>query len=165
MKKYILILIFIFFILVFSIACLQNNNNEYYNVLIYKNNEQRTGFYDTAGVPVLHGIKWKSKNVGMIQTSPYLYNGRLFPGGDLDIDAKNGEKSWGKRKFDLTLIYEKGMYIGRYIENISEPILIGWDIKKDLLSWKNQKIEDSILFHIHKIFYMLSADMKVEKIL
>ncbi len=151
MKKYILIFIFIFFILVFCIAFLQNTNNENYNVLMYKNNEQRTGFYDTAGVPVLHGIKWKYKgNAGAC----LIYKGILFARNE-SFDSETGRKI-AKYQVSKEIIYNN-MLIGHEMPPSANPYLSACSIENGTIIWANIYIESFRNLLIHKdILYVVS---------
>ncbi len=155
MKKYILIFIFIFFILIFSIACLQNTGNEYYNVLMYKNNEQRTGFYDTAGVPVLHGVKWKYEVNGRPGT-PFLYNGKLILGKHV-IDIETGEKI-KEYEFSQWIVY-KNIFIGNQVLPSVKTYLGAWSVDNSHKLWQNKILDSVTDLLVHKdILYVVTRD-------
>ncbi len=160
MKKYILIFIFIFFILIFSIACLQNTTPNYYNVLIYKNNEQRTGFYDTAGVPVLHGVKWKYEVNGGEPAINLLYNGILYFSRYIPfaVDAETGKEKF-KPNFFSGCLYNNIVIGYEYLENKLNRSFSGWNLDTKEKIWENKYIKNIDSELIHKdILYVVTRD-------
>jgi len=150
MKKHILILVLIIF-LITMIGFKEEQNNNYYNVLMYKNNEQRTGFYDTKGVPVLHGIKWKYNNRGL----GFIKDGILYAGMGELIDCNTG-KMIKKNPFSIEIIY-LNIAIGRQIVPSQESFLSCYDLDTCHKLWENKNLESVGDCFVHKdILYVYS---------
>jgi outer membrane protein assembly factor BamB len=113
-----------------------------------KNSEQRTGFYDTAGVPILHGIKWK---IEVNKENPYinsLYNGILYllgnnPYTDIPytIDTKSG-KLISKLSFLPCCIYNNIVIGYEYSEKAPHIHLNAWNLLKKQKVWENNIIRE-----------------------
>lgn len=143
--------IYIFLALFLFISCLQNAGLDYYNVLMYKNNEQRTGFYDTTGVPVLHGIKWKYEGNS---AKCFIYNGILLA-GDETFDSTTGKKLT-EDQFSKRIIF-KNIAIGNQIKPSVNSFLSAWSLENQKKIWENQTIYSVRDLLIHKdILYVVS---------
>ena len=61
-------------------------------------NPQHTGVYHTKGVDVLHGVKWKFKTRGWVNSCPVVSDGVVYVGSQNDylyaLDANTGEMKW-----------------------------------------------------------------------
>jgi len=65
---------------------------------MFRADPSHSGVYDAAGVPVLHGVKWKFRAKGPIISTPALSGGRVFFGSSdhnvYALDAGSGELRW-----------------------------------------------------------------------
>jgi len=157
MKKHILILVLIIF-LITMIGFKEEQNNNYYNVLMYKNNEQRTGFYDTKGVPVLHGIKWKYGVKGRAHIG-LLYKGILFFSCSSIPNAINSET--GKKEFEpsfFSFCVFDNLIIGyEYLKENLDRKFSAWNFNIGKKVWENDNIKSTTDFILHKdILYVYS---------
>lgn len=64
----------------------------------FRGNLQRTGVYQTQGVPELTGLKWKFETGGAVKTSPIVADGVVYVGSTdghfYTLDARTGEPKW-----------------------------------------------------------------------
>jgi len=117
---------------------------------MYKNNEQRTGFYDTAGVPVLHGIKWKYE---IDKGNPYiskLYKDILYFSAYIPyaIDIKNGKLIY-ETPFFPCCIYNNIVIGYEYSKKNPDRPFGAWNIDTGQKIWENKYINSHDLL-IHK---------------
>ena len=68
------------------------------NPAIFRANPQHTGVYAGAGVPVLHGMKWKFHTGGVVTSTPAVTEGVVYIGSAdhnlYALDAANGAVKW-----------------------------------------------------------------------
>src|SRR5689334_20876508 len=68
------------------------------SVATYRGNYQRTGEYEDAGVPHLHGIAWRFQTGGPINLTPVVADGLvLFGSADgffYALDRQTGQLHW-----------------------------------------------------------------------
>lgn len=82
------------------ISCNRISENE---SAFFHADASHTGFYNTSGIPKLHGIKWQYKTNGRVFSSPVICENRVFIGSDdscvYSLNAKDGSLDW---KFKTT---------------------------------------------------------------
>jgi len=149
-KKIYIIIIILIILITQTIFSQSEETSQYYNVTIYKNNEQRTGYYDTKGVPVLHGIKWKYDVEGdYLIKDGYIYIGNKR----LNIETGKIEKEYNVSP----RLFYRDLLIGNQVKPSIETYLSVWDIQNGEKIWENENldsIEDTL---IHKdILYAIS---------
>jgi eukaryotic-like serine/threonine-protein kinase len=49
-------------------------------VSMFRGDAQRSGSYQAAGVPQLHGVKWKFRTHGQVISSPTIVGGTIYVG-------------------------------------------------------------------------------------
>lgn len=84
-----------------------------------------SGLYSAAGVPKLHGVKWKFKTMGPVVSSPVVSNGTVYVGSyDHNVYAINqldGRQLWAfkteGRVASSPAVYAGRVYIGSYDGN------------------------------------------------
>jgi len=126
---------------------------------MYKNNEQRTGFYDTAGVPVLHGIKWKIEVDGDHAIN-LLYNGILYFSRSIPfaVDAETGKEKF-KPNFFSGCLYNIIVIGYEYLEKKLNRSFSGWNLDTKEKIWENKYIKNIDSELIHKdILYVVTRD-------
>jgi eukaryotic-like serine/threonine-protein kinase len=64
----------------------------------FRADTRHSGIYEAAGVPVLHGVKWKFRAGGAIVSTPAVSGGRVFFGSSdhnvYALDQRTGELRW-----------------------------------------------------------------------
>ena len=82
----------LYFILVFSGCGIQGNDT------IFRYNLQRTGVYETKGVPELNEIIWEFKSAGWVRSSRVIAHGMVYFGSEdynfYALDIKTGQEIW-----------------------------------------------------------------------
>jgi eukaryotic-like serine/threonine-protein kinase len=86
----------------------------------YRGGAARTGVYDTAGVPVLHGRKWLTTTVSNSFSAPVYANGVLYvldgSGHVVALDALTGRSKWTSSRIGSILssptVTEDAVYVG-----------------------------------------------------
>ena len=92
----------------------------------FRGNAQHSGIYAGAGVPVLHGVKWKFKTGGAVLSSPVVADGAVYVGSNdhfvYAVNAANGRKRWafktGSRVMSSAAVDSGLVYVGSYDGNL-----------------------------------------------
>jgi eukaryotic-like serine/threonine-protein kinase len=105
----------------------------------FRGDLRHTGAYEGAGVPELHGVKWKFRTKGQVYSSPAIAGGLAFVGstdGSLyAIDVATGSARWmfaTKARVTSSPAVSAGVvYFGSYDSNIYAV-----DVATGALKWK-----------------------------
>ena len=80
------------------IVLLMTSRGESGELSMFRANLQRTGVYNTKGVPQLNELLWKFKTRGAIGSSPAVAEGVVYVGNGCNhlyaIDSKTGQEKW-----------------------------------------------------------------------
>jgi outer membrane protein assembly factor BamB len=124
--------------------------------VMYRGDAQRTGFFETDGVPVLNGVKWKFQTDDEVWSSPVIADGVVYFGSDDDhlyaVNAETGESVWhfetGDDIHSSPAVSDGLVYIFSY-----DGYLYAVDVEKGQEVWKFDTLDDSLLSEIHRPSY------------
>jgi outer membrane protein assembly factor BamB len=96
------------------------------NIVSFRGNAQHLGIYDHAGVPSLHGIKWKFKTGAAVISTPAVSDGTAYFGSNdhylYAVNLADGVQRWkfktGSRVTSSPAVFRGLVYFGSYDGNI-----------------------------------------------
>jgi len=92
----------------------------------FRGDAQHSGLYAQAGVPLLHGIKWKFKTEGAVISTPAVIDGTAYFGSNdhflYAVNTADGAQRWkfktGSRVASSPAVSQGRVYFGSYDGNI-----------------------------------------------
>jgi eukaryotic-like serine/threonine-protein kinase len=92
----------------------------------FRGDAQHSGIYAQAGVPLLHGIKWKFKTEGAVISTPAVIDGTAYFGSNdhflYAVNTADGAQRWkfktGSRVASSPAVDQGRVYFGSYDGNI-----------------------------------------------
>jgi eukaryotic-like serine/threonine-protein kinase len=92
----------------------------------FRGDAQHSGIYAQAGVPLLHGIKWKFKTDGAVISTPAVIDGTAYVGSNdhflYAVNISDGAQRWkfktGSRVASSPAVSQGRVYFGSYDGNI-----------------------------------------------
>jgi outer membrane protein assembly factor BamB len=92
----------------------------------FRGDAQHSGVYAQAGVPLLHGIKWKFKTEGAVISTPAVIDGTAYFGSNdhflYAVNTADGAQRWkfktGSRVASSPAVSQDRVYFGSYDGNI-----------------------------------------------
>ena len=92
----------------------------------FRGDAQHSGIYAQAGVPLLHGIKWKFKTDGAVISTPAVIDGTAYVGSNdhflYAVNIADGAQRWkfktGSRVASSPAVSQGRVYFGSYDGNI-----------------------------------------------
>jgi eukaryotic-like serine/threonine-protein kinase len=92
----------------------------------FRGDERHSGIYPDAGVPVLHGVKWKFKTHGPVISTPAIADGIAYFGSNdhylYAVDAASGTERWkfktGSRVDSSPAVADGRVYFSSYDGNV-----------------------------------------------
>jgi outer membrane protein assembly factor BamB len=95
-------------------------------VASFRGDAQHSGIYAQAGVPLLHGIKWKFKTDGAVISTPAVIDGTAYFGSNdhflYAVNTADGAQRWkfktGSRVASSPAVSQGRVYFGSYDGNI-----------------------------------------------
>jgi outer membrane protein assembly factor BamB len=105
----------------------------------FRADPQHSGLYPDAGVPVLHGVRWKFQSAGVISSSPAVDAGTVYFGSSdhyvYALDAASGAVRWkfktGGRVTSSPAVAAGTVFVGSFDGN-----LYALEAKSGTLRWK-----------------------------
>jgi outer membrane protein assembly factor BamB len=106
---------------------------------VFRGDAQHSGIYKQAGVPLLHGVKWKFKTDAAVISTPAVIDGTAYFGSNdhfvYAVNAADGAQRWkfktGSRVTSSPAVYNGRVYFASYDGNI-----YALDAKSGELRWK-----------------------------
>ncbi len=92
----------------------------------FRADERHSGIYPGAGVPVLHGVRWKFKTQGPVISTPAIADGVAYFGSNdhylYAVDATSGLERWkfktGSRVTSSPAVHAGRVYFGSFDGNV-----------------------------------------------
>jgi eukaryotic-like serine/threonine-protein kinase len=92
----------------------------------FRGDAQHSGIYQQAGVPLLHGVKWKFKTGAAVISTPAVIDGTAYFGSNdhylYAVNLDDGAQRWkfktGSRVTSSPAVYNGRVYFGSYDGNI-----------------------------------------------
>lgn len=126
-------------LVLFLLGISQTGCQEVEGAIQFHGGVDRTGAYQTKGVPVLNGLLWKFMTSGEVWSSPILADGIIYIGSDdmtfYAVDAQTGQEKW-RYKTGGNIRSAAAVYDGRVYFTSFDGSLYALDAKTGKLSWQ-----------------------------
>jgi len=132
----------------FLLAVTQAGCQESKEAIQFHNGVDRTGAFQTKGVPAIRGLLWKFMTSGEVWSSPILADGIIYIGSDdmtfYAVDAQTGQEKW-RYKTAGNIRSAAAVYDGRVYFTSFDGSLYALDAKTGILAWKLDMQEGVII--------------------